>query len=183
MVTCPPEPLWQQQPKWRLYIESSLWLITFERQLVWFFSLTSSPLPGFYSSFNPYHSSFPPLCLCPPILSSSSPSYCTFLPNSRSPVLLSPLSCLLPASSSLFLFLCLGSICAALGKICREKKRGRIERRKTWKMDSAWALHYNGELSQSRFALPLNEASICIYSPSCLCVFYFFPLWEFSPSL
>lgn len=185
MVTCPPEPVWQQQLTWRLYIESSQWLITFKHQFTW------SPQPYVFLSllmgFIPFsiHHSLSPLYLSLSVLPSSYPLV-LFTVHS-SPILNSPsvsLSCpsyYPPLPLSLFLFLCLGSICAALGKICWEKKRGRIERRKTWKMDSAWALHYNGELSQGRFALPLNEASICIYSlPVC---FYFSPLWEFSSFL
>lgn len=43
--------------------------------------------------------------------------------------------------------------------IKQDMLRGRMERRE--KMDSVWALHYNGELSQGRFGLHLNDASIC----------------------
>lgn len=185
MVTCPPEPVWQQQLTWRLYIESSQWLITFKHQFTWspqpyvFLSLLMGFIP-----FSIHHSLSPPLPLpfCPPILLSSSP-FLLYIPPQFSIVhpSLFPVLPITHLFLSLFLFLCLGSICAALGKICWEKKRGRIERRKTWKMDSAWALHYNGELSQGRFALPLNEASICIYSLH-VC-FYFSPLWEFSSFL
>ncbi len=102
------------------------------------------------------------------VLPPTYPSSLTFLHPSLSQFLIVHPS-LFPVLLIIFLsfLLCLGSICAALGKICWERKRGRIERRKTWKMDSVWALHYNGELSQGRFALPLNDASICIYSPSC----------------
>lgn len=127
---------------------------------------------SWYSSIDPFYPPFPFILQIFPFSLSSRclifhPSIFYIHPFPSS-LPLSFLSCLLP-HLFLYFLLCLRSICAALSKICLERTRGRIERRNMWKMDCVWALHYNEELSQGRFALPFNDASVRIYSPNQTC--------------
>lgn len=110
------------------------------------------------------------LSVLPPSYPAS--SVFTFLPSSHFLIVHPSLSPFLPITpASLFgIHLCC---------IRRDMLRERDDIKKE-DVENGWALHYNGELSQGRFVLLWNDASICIYSPklyvrSGLCAFISLP--------
>lgn len=130
---------------------------------------------------------FPFLSFCPPTLLSTIPtiSSCAppLSPDSWESIPLSFLSSLFTPPLPLFRPLSGTHLCCIRQDMPREKGRGRIERRKTWKMDSVWALHYNGELSQGFKTTHLSafiHQAVCPLWTSCL---YFALLWECNPFL
>lgn len=144
-----------------------------------------------YASFSTifciHPTDFPFLSFCPPTLLSTIPtiSSCAppLSPDSWESIPLSFLSSLFTPPLPLFRPLSGTHLCCIRQDMPREKGRGRIERRKTWKMDSVWALHYNGELSQGFKTTHLSafiHQAVCPLWTSCL---YFALLWECNPLL
>lgn len=162
--------------------------MTFRYQLI---SLLLYIFISVYASFSSvfciHLTDFPFLSFCPPTLLSTIPtiSSCAppLSPDSWESIPLSFLSSLFTPPLPLFRPLSGTHLCCIRQDMPREKGRGRIERRKTWKMDSVWALHYNGELSQGFKTTHLSafiHPAVCPLWTSCL---YFALLWECNPLL
>lgn len=162
--------------------------MTFRYQLI---SLLLYIFVSVYASFSSvfciHLTDFPFLSFCPPTLLSTIPtiSSCAppLSPDSWESIPLSFLSSLFTPPLPLFRPLSGTHLCCIRQDMPREKGRGRIERRKTWKMDSVWALHYNGELSQGFKTTHLSafiHPAVCPLWTSCL---YFALLWECNPFL